>query len=95
MRIFANLQGIFAFLLQGIWDIWYPPIQASLLAPVSPILSQSSNATREWPEIYTTNCLRTVYFGKEDSLSHRKYVVWSMFLWAVVRLVKNALWVSG
>ena len=29
MGIFANLLGILACLLQGIWDIWYPPIQAS------------------------------------------------------------------
>ena len=29
MGIFANLKGILAYLLQGIWDIWYPPIQAS------------------------------------------------------------------
>ena len=27
--ILAYLEGIFACLLQGIWDIWYPPIQAS------------------------------------------------------------------
>ena len=29
MGIFADLLGIFACLLQGIWDIWYPPLQAS------------------------------------------------------------------
>ena len=30
--IFANLQGILAYFLQGIWDIWYPPIQASKIS---------------------------------------------------------------
>ena len=29
MGIFADSKGILACLLQGIWDIWYPPIQAS------------------------------------------------------------------
>ena len=32
MGIFANLKWIFACLLQGIWDIRYPPIQASLVS---------------------------------------------------------------
>ena len=31
----------------------------------------------------------------EESLLHREYIVWSMVLWAVVWLVKNAFWVSG
>ena len=29
MGIFGSLEGILACLLPGIWDIWYPPIQAS------------------------------------------------------------------
>ena len=31
MGIFVSLQGILACLLQGIWDILYPPIQASFI----------------------------------------------------------------
>ena len=31
MGIFVNSKGILACLLQGIWDIWYPPIQSFLI----------------------------------------------------------------
>ena len=31
MGIFASLLGILACLLHRIWDIWYPPIQASYI----------------------------------------------------------------
>ena len=50
MGIFDDLKGIFACLLQGIWDIWYPPIQASL----KPIFFFASS-----PSIYDVSTLYT------------------------------------
>ena len=50
MGIFAYLKGIFACLLQGIWDILYPPIQASL----KPIFFASSPSIYDVSTLYTT-----------------------------------------
>ena len=47
MGIFANLLGILACLLQGIWDIWYPPIQASKIIKVNLFLPVSKTPF-EW-----------------------------------------------
>ena len=44
--------------------------------------------------IRTIACRKNCSTNLEESLSNREYVVWSMVLWAVIWLVKNAFWVS-